>query len=137
MASGFSLLPPSALEIHDANVAEKWKKFRLACDNYSLATELNKKHEKVQVATLLIIIGEEARDVYSTSTDWESEDSKERKQKITRVLEKFAEYSAYSQPRKNIPFERYRFNKRAQEPGESYYQYKTEMRKLAENCDFH
>ena len=32
---------------------------------------------------------------------------------------------------------RYHFNKRAQEPGESYYQYKTELRKLAENCDFH
>lgn len=131
MAAGFSLPPPSALEIHDANVAEKWKKFRLAWDNYSLATELNKKHKKVQVAMLLTIIGEEARDVYSTFTDWESEESK---QKITPVLDKFA---AYCQPRRKIPFERYRFNKRAQEPGESYDQYKTELRKLAENCDFY
>jgi len=131
MAAGFSLPPPSALEIHDANVAEKWKKFHLAWDNYSLATELNKKHEKVQVATLLTIIGEEARDVHSTFTDWESEESK---QKITPVLDKFA---AYCQPRRNILFERYRFNKRAQEPGESYDQYKTELRKLAENCDFY
>ena len=71
--------------------------FRLARDNYSLATELNKKHEKVQVATLLAIIREEARDVYSTFTDLESEESK---QKITSVLEKFA---AYCQPRQNIP----------------------------------
>lgn len=50
MATGFSLPPPQTLDIHDTNVAEKWKKFRLAWDNYSLATELDKKPEKVQVA---------------------------------------------------------------------------------------
>ena len=27
MATGFNLPPPSALEIHDINVAEKWKNF--------------------------------------------------------------------------------------------------------------
>lgn len=130
MATGFTLPPPPALEIHDANVAEKWKKFRLAWDNYSLATELDKKAEKVQVATLLTIIGEEARDVFSTFTDWENEDSQT---KIDPVLQKFAEYC---QPRKNFPFERYRFNQRVQEAGESYDQYKTALRKLAEGCEF-
>ena len=78
--------PPLALEIHDVNVAEKWKKFRLAWDNYTLATELDKKPEKVQVATLLTIIGEEARDVFSTFTDWENEDSSE---KIAPVIQKY------------------------------------------------
>ena len=130
MATGFNLPPPSALEIHDVTVAEKWKKFRLAWNNYTLATELDKKAEKVQVATLLTIIGEEARDVFSTFTDWADEDSST---KIAPVLQKFAEYC---QPRKNVPFERYRFNKRVQEAGESYDQYKTALRKLAEGCDF-
>ena len=49
------------------------------------------------------------------------------------MLQQFANYC---QPRKNIPFERYRFNKRAQEAGESYDQYKTALRKLAEGCEF-
>ena len=115
--------------MHDGNVAEKWKKFRLAWGNYALATELNKKSEPVQVATLLTVIGEDARDVYSTF-DWPDEESKS---KIGPVLQKFADYC---QPRKNIPFERYRFNKRAQEAGESYDQYKTALRKLAEGCEF-
>lgn len=35
-----------------------------------------------------------------------------------------------------MPFERYRFNRRTQEAGESYDQYKTALRKLAESCDF-
>ena len=34
--------------------------------NYSLATELNKKDEAIQVATLLTVISEEAREVFST-----------------------------------------------------------------------
>ena len=95
-----------------------------------MATELDTKSEGVQVATLLTVIGEEARDVYSTFTDWANEGDEN---KIAPVLQKFAEYC---QPRKNIPFERYRFNRRTQEAGESYDQYKTALRKLAEGCDF-
>ena len=65
MATGFTLPPPPPLDIHDASVSEKWKRFKLAWDSYSLATELNKKAEEIQVATLLTIIGEDARDVFN------------------------------------------------------------------------
>ncbi|CAH3033650.1 unnamed protein product [Pocillopora meandrina] len=99
MASGHSLPPPTPLDIHDQNAAEKWKKFNLAWNSYALATELDRRDEN----------------------------------KIAPVLQKFAEYC---QPRKNVPFERYRFNRRTQEAGESYDQYKTALSKLAEGCDF-
>lgn len=99
MASRFSLPPPAPLEIHDPNVAERWKKFLLAWENYALATELNKKGEPVHVATLLTVIGEEAREVYSTFNDW-AEDGDDKK--IKPVLKKFGDYC---EPRKNIPFE--------------------------------
>ena len=49
------------------------------------------------------------------------------------MLEKFGQYC---EPQKNIPFERYRFNRRCQDAGESYEQYRTALRKVAENCDF-
>lgn len=94
------LPPPSPLEIHDANTAEKWKKFELAWENYALATELVEKNEKVQVATLLTVIGEKAREVYSTFTDWEREGDDK---KIAPVLKKFA---TYCKPQQNVPFER-------------------------------
>ena len=42
----------------------------------------------------------------------------------------------YCEPRKNNPFERYKFNRRVQEAGETYDQYRTALRKLAESCDF-
>ena len=71
MATGFTLPPPPPLDIDNTNVSEKWKRFKLAWDSYSLAIELNKKSEAIQVAMLLTIIGEDARDVFSTFT-WES-----------------------------------------------------------------
>ena len=71
--SNYMLPPPPVLEIHDSQAAEKWKKFKRAWNNYSLATELNKKSEAVQVATLLTVISEEAREVFSTFTDWAAE----------------------------------------------------------------
>lgn len=94
MATDFNLPPPplppspSPLEIHKGNIAEKWKKFRLAWSNYSLATDLNKKSQAIQVATLLTVIREEARDVYSMF-DWSDE---ENKSKIELVLQQFAYY---------------------------------------------
>ena len=109
---------------------DKWKKFKRAWTSYSLATELSKKSELIQVATLLTVIGEEAPEVFSTFTDWTNEGDEA---KIVLILAKF---EAYCQPRKNIPFERYRFNHRGQEPGESYDQYRTALRMLAEGCDF-
>jgi hypothetical protein len=70
MATGYTLPPPQPLEIHDPQAAEKWKKFKLAWNSYTLATGLSDKTEPVQVATLLTVIGEETREVFSTFTDW-------------------------------------------------------------------
>ena len=70
MATNFSLLPPTALDIHDSQASAKWKKFKLAWTNYAMDTELHEKPEAVRVATLLVVIGEEACDVFSTFTDW-------------------------------------------------------------------
>lgn len=88
MATGFTLLPPPALEIHDGNEQERWEKFRLAWSSYALATELNKKSEPVEVATLLTVIGEDTRDVYSTF-NW---DDKANKNKTEPVLQQFTNY---------------------------------------------
>jgi len=130
MAVGnYSPPPPAMLEIHHTQAAERWKRFKTAWTNYSITTGLNEKEEAMQVATLLTVIGEEAREVYTTFT-WSTAGDKT---KIQKVLDKFQEYC---QPFKNIPFERYKFNRRAQEMGESYDQYRTCLRKLADECQF-
>ena len=104
MASEYSLPPPSPLEIHDHNAAAKWRKFRLAWENYAVAAEFNKEAQSVQVAILTTVIGEGG--VCSKFTDLAEEGDD---QKIAPVLKKLGEHC---EPRKNIPFERYRFNRR-------------------------
>ena len=125
-----SITTPTAIGDTQSSSRRQWKKFKRAWTNFSLAIELNKKPEPVQVATLLTVIGEEAREVFATFADWAEEGDEA---KIAPVLEKFA---TYCEPRKSVLFERYRFNKRAQEPGELYEQYRTTLRKLSESCEF-
>ena len=100
----FALPPPTPLDIHDSNAAEKWKEFEQAWRNYSVAMKLHQEPETVQIATLLTVIGAEARKVFSTFTFGEG-----NRDRIQPVLESFA---AYCQPLKNVPFERYRFYSR-------------------------
>ena len=125
-----ALLPaPEQLDIHNAIAAELWKEWEGAWKHYARATGLSTKEEAVQVSTLLTVIGPQARRVFSTF-QWNDPQDEE---KIGTVLAKFA---AYCRPRKNVPFERYRFYKREQQTGESLDQYATALRQLANHCDF-
>ena len=91
-----------------------------------MAMELSKKPQPVQVTTLLTVIGEDAREVFSTFADWESEGDES---KIDPVITKFKEYC---HPQKNAPFERYCFIWRQQESGVTYKQYRTALRKFSD-----
>ena len=72
------------------------EEFKRSWLNFSLAIKLNKKPEAVQVATLFTVVGDEAREVFTTFTDW-AEDRDDAK--IAPVLEKFA---TYCEPRKSV-----------------------------------
>lgn len=74
--------------------------------------KLHQEPSTVQIATLLTVIGAEARNVSSTFT------------------------SAYYQPLKNVPFERYKFYSRVQEGRKSHDHYRTTLRQLADRCEF-
>ena len=105
----FALPPPTPLDIHDSNAAEKWKEFEKAWRNYLVAMKLHQEPETIQIATLLTVIGAKARKVFSTFTFGEG-----NRDRIQPILESFA---AYCQPLKNVPFKRYRFYSRMQEAG--------------------
>ena len=120
---------PTPLAIHGTDAAERWRAFKLAWENYSLAGGIAAKDEDVQVATLLTVIGEEARAVFQTFQF----DDDDNKKKIDPVIQKFEDYC---EPRKNVPFSRFLFYQREQKAGESYEQFKMELRKLAGTCDF-
>ena len=70
------------------------------------------------------------RKVLAMFTYWASDTDQN---KIQPVLQKF---TAYCQPLKNVPFERYKFYSRMQESGESYDHYQTALQQLVERFEF-
>ena len=52
------LKPPEALILSAAtNKAEAWRRWKMSWDLYKVASGLDKKDEKIQVATLLHVLG--------------------------------------------------------------------------------
>lgn len=108
------------------NLKENWRKWRQYFEIYCVATEIEKKAEKVKCAILLHYIGEECIDIYNTfglSPD---------EQKVDIILQKFENYFV---PKSSETYERYKFFTRSQH-SETIDQYVTQLKKLSENCEF-
>ena len=86
------------------------------------------KSEECQTSTLLYCLGVDAKDVLTTTGI-----SDNNRKKYTRVVEKF---DKFFRVRHNVIFERARFNKRNQLPGESAENYITALHQLAESCEY-
>lgn len=109
------------------NLASNWKQWKKVWQRYEIATGIYKQEDLVRVSTLLSVIGEEAVKAFDTFAWAEGQNEN----KITDVLAKFDQYC---EPRIQVIYERYRFNNRKQEPGESISAYVTELRVIAKNC---
>lgn len=128
LASAPSLPVPPCFDIYDCNAAESWKEWRSRWECYATAKELHKKDGEVQVSVLLTVIGAEAHKVFRT---FQLTADQQRNVKV--VLDTF---ERHCQPLKNTAFERYKFNMRGQQPGETFEQYLTCLRQLALRCDY-
>ena len=111
------------------NLAVNWKKFRRIWENYEIATHLNKQESSLRVATLLSCIGSDVLDIF----DGLSFDTEADRQDINKVLEKL---EAYCIGETNETYERYVFNKRDQQQGESFDSYLSALRSLIKTCNF-
>lgn len=129
MAYAAFLPPPEPLQIDSAQMADVWHSWRDSWSHYATAAKIMKEDKDIQVATFLTCIGKDARRVYSTF-EWSSGEDKTC---LNNVIKKFEQHCL---PRTNIPFERYKFNKRQQLQGETFDTYVTELRQIANNCDF-
>jgi len=107
---------------------DEWPKWRRRFEQFRVASGLSKEDEERQISTLLYCLGEDADDVL-TSTNI----SEESRKKYTDVLAKF---DTHFQVRKNVIFERARFNRRVQEHEESVEQFITSLYSLSENCQY-
>ena len=128
MATGYGIPPPKPLQLDDGNAAENWKTSKVVWDNYELATGVAEKPEKVRVATLRAVIGEDANRVFETFVFADDGDK-------TKILPVLAKSQEYCEPRKNYIYNSYKFHNLSQ-GADRIDTFVTKLRTLARQCDF-
>ena len=120
---------PREVNFNAENLAEEWRRWEKSFKIYYAASELHTKPIATQIAILLNCAGEEARDIFdnfSISLDDEN---------LTTdiVLDR---YKVFCNPRRRPVFDAYKFWQRQQAVGELFDKWLTELRLIANNCDF-
>ena len=125
MAATYQVTPPESFTFKQP---QEWPKWIRRFERFRSAAGLAEKAEEVQVNTLIYTMGDEADDILR-SFQLSEEDKKDYK----IVKEKF---EAHFVKRRNIIFERAKFNMRKQEGGESVDAFITDLYALAEHCGY-
>ena len=125
MASIGRLQPPAPF---DFKTPDEWPRWRRRFQQYRAASGLSEESEERQISTLLYCMGEKAEDVLRSTAI-----SDENLKKFGKVIDQFDEFFKV---RKNVIFERARFNRRSQLEGESVEEFITALYQLVENCDY-
>ena len=124
MASSLRFLPPSPFNFQHPDEWTKWKQ-QFEC--FRSASGLSKESKTQQVSALLYCMGEQS-DSMSSSTNISADD----RNNYSLVIAKFDDYQVC----RNVIFERARFNRRNQLPGESIEQHITVLYTLIETCQY-
>ena len=125
MAQQISLQPPPPF---DFKSPDSWSRWLRRFEQFRVASGLADESTKKQISTLLYCLGEESESVLA-SVNATEDDRKD----YDKVLELF---DGYFNVRRNVIFERARFNRCYQRPGESAEQYIMELYNLAANCNY-
>ena len=123
------LKAPASFNFNEENLARSWKAWKSHFNFFLVATESDKKAEKVKTAMLLSCIGVKGREIYDTFTFADEETS----QKLSNVL---TEFENYCTPKKNLTILRHKFFTCKQKEGQSFNSFVTDLRRLCEDCEF-
>lgn len=124
-AATFTIKPP---EPFDFAKPQEWEKWIRRFERFRMASNLNGSTDANQVTTLVYCMGDEADDVLRglDLTDGQ-------RQQYDAVRNAFDRHFV---PRKNVIYERAKFNKRVQQPAETVDSFITALYALAENCEY-
>ena len=123
--AAFQIPPPESFNF---SRPEEWPKWVRQFECFRYASGLSEKEEPIQVHTLIYSMGDQADDILSSFSLLE-----EDRNKYKTVLDKF---QGYFVKRKNIIFERARFNRRKQEVGEPVEDFIMDLYRLSEHCGY-
>lgn len=123
--TSFVIQPPEPFSFSSPNEWPKWKK---RFQRFHTASGLSTNPEEHQIDALLYIMGDQAEDIFSTFQLTEAE-----AKKFDTIM---GHFDAYFIPRRNVIFERARFNSRVQQEGESIEEFATSLHALSKYCDY-
>ena len=124
--AGLNQRPPPLNPDCDAGT---WRKWRKLVEAYAVMTEFSKKKETERAATIVTLFGLDALDLFD-SLPFATEAEKSDLKKTLGYLEDHFVGKA------NVSYERFIFNTRGQQEGETFPQYLAAIRQQASLCDF-
>jgi hypothetical protein len=124
-----SLKFPDPFNFSASNLALEWEEWRTQFEWFITATRKGEKDEDVLVGVLLSLLGREGLKIYGTFVFATAGDDK----KIKPVLDRYSDYFA---PLKSEVFDRFRFHKRHQKPGEPFDAWLVELRSMVKSCNY-
>ena len=110
------------------NLKENWCRFKQHME-VMFSGPLKSRQEAEKCSYLVIWVGQKERDIYNMRTDITNED----KSKLKTYYDRF---EAHVSPRANPVFARSKFHGRVQGSSETAETFITDLRILAQNCDF-
>ena len=119
------LQPPDPFNFRNP---DDWLRWKRRFQQFREALGLSEAAASKQISTFLYCLGEEVEAVLSSTNA-----TAEERTDYDRVLAKF---DSFFQVRKNVIYERARFNRRDQQSGETAEQYIMTLYDLAEYCDY-
>ena len=107
---------------------QEWPRWIRRFERFRTAAGLDKKDDEVQVNTLIYSMGDEADDILRS---FKLKDEDIKKYSVVK-----AKFEAHFVKRRNVIYERARFNTRKQEEGEPVDSFITDLYVLAEHCGY-
>ena len=127
---------PPPLQLRD-NMVEEWKMFKQLFKNYQVITALDKRDKAYQCAVFLHCAGTAGIKIYNSlefaPAGPGNNPPAEDKEDVATLIKKFDEYIIGET---NETYERYKFNKRDQNEGETVEAYISALKELASSCSF-
>ncbi|UYV64427.1 Mad [Cordylochernes scorpioides] len=116
-------------ETFDFSTPNEWPKWRKRFERYLVVSGMKKKEEADKIDLFMYLMGDRADDIFRTFRFEKEEEAT----KIDSVLKAFDSHFCV---RKNIIYERAKFNSRIQEDREPVDEFITSLYKLADSCEF-
>ena len=110
------------------HLLKNWKFFRSSYDDYEIATGLDKKDNKVRLATLRMVMGIYCLSIFNLLPMTEDQQSS-----LKTYLDSLEEHF---KPKVNVVYERYLFNSAMQNLGEKIDDFVHRLSELSKSCEY-